>query len=131
MIRFKHSEHEKHDMEIWIGNLLRFGVMISAGVVLIGGALYLKQFGQLPTHYDQFHGEPNFLTHIVGVLEGVQRFNSEAIIQFGLLLLIATPIFRVLFSVFAFAVERDWLYVVITIVVFILLLTSLLGFSLG
>jgi uncharacterized membrane protein len=46
--------------------------------------------------------------------------------QLGLLLLIATPIARVAFSIFAFALERDWLYVGLTTVVFAVLLFSIL-----
>jgi uncharacterized membrane protein len=47
--------------------------------------------------------------------------------QLGLLVLIATPITRVAFSVFAFFYERDWKYVVFTLIVLGLLLYSLLG----
>ena len=51
----------------------------------------------------------------------------RSLIQFGLLLLIATPIARVAFSVIAFAVERDRLYVAFTIVVLMVLVWSLSG----
>jgi uncharacterized membrane protein len=51
--------------------------------------------------------------------------DPAAIIQLGLLILIATPVARVAFSVFAFAQERDWLYVVVTLIVLGLLLYSL------
>jgi uncharacterized membrane protein len=40
-------------------------------------------------------------------------------------LLIATPVARVLFTVFAFAYERDWTYVAVTLIVLTLLLYSL------
>jgi uncharacterized membrane protein len=48
-------------------------------------------------------------------------------IQFGLLLLLATPIARVVFSVFAFAQQRDRAYVLITLFVLMVLLYSLIG----
>jgi uncharacterized membrane protein len=48
-------------------------------------------------------------------------------IQFGLLLLIATPIARVAFSIFAFTLQRDRIYVIITLIVFAVLIYSLLG----
>ena len=44
----------------------------------------------------------------------------------GLLLLIATPVARVAFSVAAFAEQRDRLYVVVTSIVLLLLIYSLL-----
>ena len=55
--------------------------------------------------------------------------NGRAIIQLGLLLLIATPVARVLFSAIAFAIERDYMYVVITLIVLAILLYSLFGWS--
>jgi uncharacterized membrane protein len=47
-------------------------------------------------------------------------------VQFGLLLLIATPVARVAFSVFAFAMEKDFLYVGISALVLCVLLVSIL-----
>jgi uncharacterized membrane protein len=49
------------------------------------------------------------------------------LIQFGLILLIATPVARVVFSVLGFALERDWMYVLITILVLGLLIYTLLS----
>ena len=47
------------------------------------------------------------------------------LIQLGLLLLIATPVARVMFSVLGFGLERDWMYVVITLLVLALLIYTL------
>ena len=55
------------------------------------------------------------------------HLHGKSIIQFGLLLLIATPIARVMFSVVGFAVERDYLYVALTLIVLGVLLYSLIG----
>jgi uncharacterized membrane protein len=44
-----------------------------------------------------------------------------------LLLLIATPVARVMFAVVGFAMERDPLYVLLTLIVLAVLLYSLLG----
>jgi uncharacterized membrane protein len=60
-----------------------------------------------------------------GVLSGVARGESISIIQLGVLLLIATPITRVLISVFGFARERDWMYVACSLIVLLLLSYSL------
>ena len=54
-------------------------------------------------------------------------FQGSALIQLGLLVLIATPIARVILSVFVFLYERDWPYVFITLVVLGILLYSLLA----
>jgi uncharacterized membrane protein len=114
-------------IEIIIGSLLRAGVLLAATVVLIGGVLYLMRHGRETIHYTTFHGEPQGLKSIPTVVEGIASNHARAIIQFGLLLLIATPIARVLFSAFAFALEKDYLYVVITLIVLAVLLYSFLG----
>jgi uncharacterized membrane protein len=109
-----------------IGQLLRAGVIVSALVVLFGAFLYLRQAGHATADYRTFHGVARPLTTISGVVRQAERANPLAIMQLGLLLLIATPIARVAFSIFAFALERDWLYVGLTTVVFAVLLFSIL-----
>jgi len=49
------------------------------------------------------------------------------VIQLGILVLIAVPIFRVAVSIVAFLLKRDWLYTVVTCVVLMVLLFALLG----
>ena len=51
----------------------------------------------------------------------------EGLIQLGLLLLVATPVARVVFSVFAFARQHDLTYVVLTMMVLAVLIYSLVG----
>lgn len=112
-----------------IGKLLRYGVTLAAVVVLAGGALYLLRHGGEPAEYSVFHGEPSELRHVGGILRGAAALDEFSLIQFGLLLLIATPVSRVAFSMVAFALERDRLYVAITGFVFAVLLFSLAGGS--
>lgn len=116
-------------MEIIIGVLLRTGVLLAASVVLIGGVLYLARHGHETIDYGTFHGEPEALKSIPAMVEGVASKRPRAIIQFGLLLLIATPIARVLFAALGFALEKDYMYVVMTLIVLAILLYSLLGSS--
>jgi uncharacterized membrane protein len=115
------------DAEEVIGNLLQTGVILAATVVLFGGILYLVRHGSAPTHYRTFAGEPEELRHIPSILREIVTLRASAIIQFGLLILIATPVARVAFSVWAFAKERDWTYVVFTLIVLSLLIYSLTG----
>ena len=113
-------------VEISIAILLRTGVFLAAAVVLIGGILYLAHSGHMPTHYHVFHGEPSDLRSPTAVVREAVSGRPDAIIELGLLLLILTPIARVVFSVVAFARERDFMYVVMTVVVLTVLLYSLL-----
>ncbi len=114
-------------IEIIVGTLLRTGVIIAASVVLFGAVLYLAQHGHEFPNYASFHGEPENLKSPVEIFQGVMHMSARAIIQLGLLLLIATPVARVLFSAIAFALERDLMYVVITLIVFAILMFSLFG----
>jgi len=114
-------------IEIIIGSLLRTGVILAASVVFLGGVLYLVRHGHETISYTTFQGEPEALKSIPAVLQGVASGSARAVIQLGLLLLIATPIARVAFAAIAFALERDYLYVVITLIVLAVLLYSLVG----
>jgi uncharacterized membrane protein len=126
--------HEWGDrrMEMIIGILLRLGVMVAGAVVFFGAIIYLIRNGAAPLpDYKSFHGESAQLSTIEGILTGVGQFRGRAIIQLGVLLLIATPVARVVFSAVAFALEKDKLYVCITLFVLAILLFSLVGSSLG
>jgi uncharacterized membrane protein len=118
-----------HRVEVIIGNLLRVGVSLAALVVLTGAVIYLARHGRAAADYRLFQGEPSDLRTIGGIWHDVVALQGRGIIQFGLLLLIATPVARVAFSIFGFAEERDWLYVGITIIVLAILLGSLIGSS--
>jgi uncharacterized membrane protein len=72
-----------------------------------------------------FRGEPADLRSAGGILRYAFGLSGRGIIQLGLLVLIATPVARVAFSVFAFLREGDRLYVGVTLVVLALLLYSL------
>ena len=110
-----------------IGDLLRTGVVLSAFVVLMGSFVYLKQQGHGRADYGIFRGEPSDMRSVRGIAADAVAGHGDGIIQLGLLLLIATPFARVVFSVFAFAVQRDMVYVLLTLVVLAVLAFSLSG----
>jgi len=114
-------------LENVLGNLLRAGVFLSALVVLIGASIYLVRHGRAPVDFGVFRGEPADLRGVRGIIRDALALRGAGIIQLGLLLLIATPVARVAFSIFGFAEERDRMYVVFTLIVFSILLYSLLG----
>jgi len=118
---------DDHRIEIWLGHLLRFGVLSSAVVVVAGAAIYLARHAFEPANFSVFREESAALRSIPAILAGGTHFHGSAIIQFGLVLLIATPVARVIFSVIGFVLERDYLYVVLTLVVLAVLLYSLVS----
>jgi len=114
-------------VEAIVGHLLRVGVLTAAGFVLFGAAVYLVRHGGSSPDYGVFRGEPEELRSLSGIIGSVLSFRGRGLIQLGLVLLIATPVARVAFCVLAFARERDWLYVVVTLIVLSALLFSLTG----
>jgi uncharacterized membrane protein len=118
-------------IELILGNLLRTGVLLSAAVVLSGAGIYLARHAHEPANYRIFRGEPSDLRTISGILHSIIHERGRSLIQLGLLLLIATPIARVVFSIVGFAIERDRMYVAFTLIVLAVLLYSLLGSSMG
>jgi uncharacterized membrane protein len=111
--------------ETWIGRLLRVGVILAAAVVLTGGVLHLVKYGIEQPMYRIYSGEPAELRYVSNIFHDAVTLHSRGIIQLGLLILIATPVARVAFSVVAFATEKDWLYVTITLIVLGVLIYSL------
>ncbi len=117
-----------HDVQQAIGGLLRIGVIIAAVVTCMGGVLLLVQHGGDPVAHRTFQGEPAALESIVSIVRGAASFKGDAIAQLGLLLLIATPVARVAFTLVAFALQGDRKYVLITSIVLALLVYAL-GFG--
>ena len=121
------TKAEEQRLDNLLGNLLITGVVTAAVVVLVGGIHYLINYGGNPQGLHVFRGEPQDLRHLDGIMQDALSFKSRGIIQFGLLLLIATPIARVAISLVAFLRERDWMYVGFTLFVLLVLVYSLVG----
>lgn len=106
--------------ELIISHVLRGGVVASAGIIAIGVLRFYLQMaftGQVTLNYP--HTLPT-------VIEQLTRGEPLAIVMLGLLVLLLTPILRVAISIVVFALERDWLYTIITLLVLLILLVSLL-----
>lgn len=124
---FRTADWTDQKIEIIIANLLRTGVTLAAVVVLVGGAVFLRRHGIEHPVYHVFVGEPTDLRSWSGIARAAFALRGRGIVQLGLLFLIATPVARVAFAAFAFAIEKDWLYVSISTFVLLVLLYSLLG----
>jgi uncharacterized membrane protein len=116
---------DDRSVELFLGRLLRWGVLVAALVVFVGGAWFVAEFHDVPQNYRTFRGEPAELRAVPQIVQEAIALQPLGLIQFGLLLLIATPVARVVFSVLGFALERDWMYVVITLLVLVLLIYTL------
>ena len=107
-----------------MGRMLQIGVTIAALVVLAGGILYLEQSPGPRPDYHAFHGAPANLITLHGIFSGLAQLDPPSLIAFGILLLIATPICRVVFGVVGFALLKDKFYAAVSALVLTILLYS-------
>lgn len=123
----------ERDVELYIGKMLRYGVMLSCAITLIGGIVYFFQNkGGDTSRYlasdipNEAFGVDLYLRELSTIIPRLLSFDGAAIIQFGVCVLIATPVIRVAFSAIAFLIEKDYLYVVITLLVLAIILANML-----
>lgn len=111
------SKEEMHNVELVIGKILRIGVLLSAAVMIIGIGLMLI------TGHSGYAGD-YYPTTAKAILAGVTALKPLAIMMAGIFLLILTPVLRVIVSIYSFYKERDWLYVIITTIVLVIIFIS-------
>ncbi len=116
-----------NQVDTLLGRLLQTGVVIATVIVLGGLSIFLYRHGSETPRFTHFTGEPERLRSIKGIARSVFRLEGRGMIQLGLLTLVATPVARVAFSLYAFARQHDRTYVLITLVVLTVLVLSLFG----
>lgn len=124
---FSRKYWQDKDIQSVIGKMLRWGVLSSAAVTSLGGLLYIFTANKELPPYHTFHDVPAQYKSLRGIFTGLLHLDSLSVIQFGVLILLATPIARVLFSIFAFLLEKDYLYVVISTIVAAIIFFSMIG----
>jgi uncharacterized membrane protein len=124
---WKSGTWSDENVELFVGNLLRWGVVLAASVTALGGFIFLFVHGGRKADYSVFHGQPDALKSVSAVARNAYHLQPEALIQLGLLLLIATPIARVALSLIAFFKQHDRMYILVTAIVLGVLLYSLIG----
>jgi uncharacterized membrane protein len=111
------SRREINKAEIVVSYSLRVGVLLSATVILAG----LIRF--FITGESGYIGH-SYPTQISDIIAGAFAFKPFGVIMMGLVLLILTPVMRVGVSILVFITEKDWLYVGISAIVFLILSSS-------
>ncbi|OKH54209.1 hypothetical protein NIES2101_07495 [Calothrix sp. HK-06] len=111
-----YSNHDSgQQLENLISNLLKYGVIVACSTVLVGGVIYLAQYGLEPVDYRFFEGQPSVLDAPNLMISGVLAGSYSSIIILGLLLLIAIPVIRVVLSLLTFVKQRDLTYMGMTL----------------
>lgn len=127
----RNSNIKDKDIQLTIGTLLRYGVWTSLFVSVTGGVLYLIKHYPEVVHYGNFTGkDTNLFQLLATTLQGATKGNARDIIMTGILFLFLTPILRIIFSLVAFFLEKDYLYTAITLIVIIIIALSIsFGFT--
>jgi uncharacterized membrane protein len=103
-------------MNVVISDVLKYGVLASAIII-----------GSFPSTTSELramnYGKPTL--DLSQLLSGVASANPVYVIELGLIVLLATPVARVAASVLMYAMEKDKMYVAITLFVLIVLLFGL------
>ena len=115
------------EIEVSVARMLLIGVTISAALVCCGGGLYLCSQSMTVPDYTHFRGQNAEWHGLAAVIHGAIRMNAASVIELGLLLLIATPVARVVLCVVGFLRQRDWLYVAVSTLVLAILFYSLVA----
>lgn len=93
-VRLGPSRSAASRLEVMIGHVLRFGTLASSTLFAIG---------------------------LVMTLAGLQVNIARVLLSAGLLMLLATPVSRVVVSVIEYAREGDWIFVLLTLIVLLAL----------
>lgn len=117
------KEFTEKELQSLIGNLLRWGVFISMAIVIAGVVLFLIQQGRSHMDFSVFDNSKAFDLKLF--FAALSSFESEAIITLGIVLLILTPVLRIVFSIIGFALEKDNMYVLISSIVLLIIIASI------
>jgi uncharacterized membrane protein len=120
MNKNRRSKWKKYDVEWWTGHVLRFGVLISAAFMIAG--LIAAAFSPQPVM--EFAANPSLGNLAKTILSG--NINSVILMFVGLVLLMFTPIMRVIAALFGFAAEKDRRFVIVSTTVFVLLICEII-----
>ncbi|MGA8618432.1 MAG: DUF1634 domain-containing protein [Candidatus Sulfotelmatobacter sp.] len=100
------------------------GMLLSTGLFVIGivRALLRPQFVPLTTDWIKQH------YHWRIIVQGIRSFDPTVIMMIATVLLILTPVVRVIVSMYAFAVDGDRKFVAVTFIVLLVIgVTVVLG----
>jgi uncharacterized membrane protein len=117
-------------MELWISYVLRWGVVLSASVILVGIVVFLiiGPAARDPHSLHQLiHDDYSNRSSISAKITGLKHIRGLEIVDIGLMLLILTPVIRVAMTFAFFCKQKDWLFSSVTAIVLAVLLLGISG----
>lgn len=101
---------------------LLIGMIVSTGLfvaALVRALIYPKPVPLTPEWIKSQY-------HWAVVIHGLKFFDPTTFMMIATVLLILTPVARVLISIYLFLVDRDWKYVVVTGIVFLVMVLTVI-----
>lgn len=113
------------DLNRSVGNLLRLGVVLSVVTSLVGFVKLFTEGFKMPKYKMLKMGDSS--EKVWGSFwNSLCKGEGMAIIQLGILLLILTPLVRIIFALIGYLKEKDYIYVVISLIVLAIMTVSFL-----
>jgi uncharacterized membrane protein len=109
------TNNVRHDVERWTGRVLRIGVWVSASFMIAGlliAAIY-------PSTVIALSSNPTLNNLVMRMFSG--SFDPVTLMFAGLIILMFTPMLRVITAIVGFGAERDWRFVFVSSIVLLLL----------
>ena len=124
------SKIKDTDIELAISKVLRYGVYIAMFFAIIGGSVYIYRHGKEPVGNQYAHyveKDDDFFDYVHKMFVGIFDGKGREIITLGIIVLLVTPTVRIVFSLFGYALEKDKMYMVITLIVLAIIAISVMG----
>lgn len=111
-----------------LAKLLTAGTLLAAFLGIVGVIMALAT-KTVATHASlrEFHGAAGAYRTPGSIFSNALALDAKAIMQFAALVLIATPVMRVLATFILFAKHKDWLFVAVSAIVLCGLALGLVG----
>ena len=110
---------------VLISQLIISIIFVSSLLVLIGGTLYLIHHGHDTVSFQKFQGEPVTYTSFMGICKAALSLSARGLIELGLLFMVMGQAIRVLLTLILFALEKDKIFILISLFILIIMIYSL------
>ena len=110
--------------KIVLARIVIAGIFISAAAMALGMAIFLFYHGENAPGDHLFRGEPMCLRDPVDIARAALKGDDRSFIQLGVLLLLASPFFRVTSAALGYVLNKDVLYAAVSATVLCILTIS-------
>jgi uncharacterized membrane protein len=118
-------------IDLLVSRVLRWGVLCAAAIGAAGFLLFVlrgPQPGDPQTLQELLSlRSETFATSLPAMVRGISTARPDDVMRLGILVLILTPLLRVALMLVLFVLERDFVFVAISAIVFAILLLGLTG----